>query len=446
MRTNQLSKSNVRLNTHSTNLYLSVGTRVGPTKAEYVLVTLILLGFCCLQLKLAMMLDEWGVFGQYNIIFDSDPNRYKGLISSGWGAGGFIHPAFGLAINPPLRIVDLCLSFLGIFPPGTFRHAAPLLLSPFMAVVGGIFWWQAAVVMNFPGRIRVLGLVFSQLAFSQTVFSSIPESFATSGMLLSLLLYMSVLAVQRPAVMHARATQLYWLLLACAMSGVTVTNGLMCIYVWLVLRLKTVPLRQLILEGIAGISLVAVFVFCTLSLSGVIYSKSPPRPAPSGQAAKPALNWHAYFDGSIAERAAHYPVAVLSSVIAPQVEVVANQLAKPGNRHQVQFSIQDSNDPLLRMLAWTGMLALAACAFTRASQFAKTVLAVLVFNGVLHSAFGSETFLYSQHWTAFVTFGIVLAVQRLATARFSAAVLTIVACATAIASGLAWSTMIENLT
>lgn len=418
--------------------------QASPTSGEYACVALILLAFFLLQLRLAFLLDHLHVFAQYNILFDSDPIHYKGVISGGWGAGGLVHSLLGLAINLPVRLVDIGLSLLGVSTPGAFRNAAPLLLPPLMAAIGGLFWWRSAVVMTLPRSVRILGLVFSQTAFSNTVFASVPESYPVSGMLLSVMLYMTVSALRQPYVLHERKTQLRWLALACVMGGVTVTNGLMCLFVWTILRLKTMPLRQLLREAVIGLCALLVFVVCAMSVSKAIFPALP-RTAPVVQPASSTPAWRLYFEGSVAGRAAHYPFAVLTSVIAPPVKAMRNQLIRPAYRHQVQFSIQNSGNSLLRALAWVLLLAVSACVFLRGSRLAYATLGIVAFNGLMHSVFGLETFLYSQHWVAFITFAIVVAIRHVAPARSGTSILALLACASAIASALAWSTMLGHL-
>lgn len=418
--------------------------QTGPTKGEYALVTLILLGFFLLQLRLSFFLDHLHVFAQYNVLFDSDPIHYKGVISGGWGAGGLVHSLLGLAINLPARLVDIVLSLLGVSAPGAFRNVAPLLLPPFMATIGGLFWWRSAVVMTLPHSVRILGLVFSQTAFSNMVFASVPESYPISGMLLSVMLYMTVSAIRQPHILHERKTQLRWLALACVMAGVTVTNGLMCLFVWTILRLKTIPFRQLLREAVMALCALLVFVVCAMSLSKAVFPALP-RKAPVVQPASSTPAWRLYFEGSVAGRAAHYPFAVLTSVIAPPVEAVRNQLISPDYRHQVQFSIQNSGNSLLRALAWVLLLAASAYALVRGSRLGHAMLGVVVFNGLMHSAFGYETFLYSQHWVAFITFAIVMVLRHLAPAKVGTSILALLAGGSAIASAVAWSTMIGHL-
>jgi hypothetical protein len=101
----------------------------------------------------------------------------------------------------------------------------------------------------------------------------------------------------------------------------------------------------------------------------------------------------------------------------------------------------------MRICGWL-MIATLAVLLIRQQGFSVTVraiAAVLIFNGVLHSFFGHEFFLYSQHWLAFITFALIAPFSGKESQR-SNTVLLIFVCSALVMSLNAWASMFEMLT
>jgi len=132
---------------------------------EKALIFTILFIFLMLKIAVSFYLNRIGVFAQYNVFFDADPNQYVSAISNGWGFGRDVHPAFGLLLNVPVRALNYLAMHLGLISTNTIREVAPIIISPLLSSVSGIFWWLAACRFGFSASARIGGLLFSQFAF-----------------------------------------------------------------------------------------------------------------------------------------------------------------------------------------------------------------------------------------------------------------------------------------
>ena len=80
--------------------------------AEKALIFVIFSMLLVVRLLVTIRLSQLGVFEQYNVFFDADPNQYVSAISDGWSFGRSVHPAFALLLNVPTRALDFFFVFL----------------------------------------------------------------------------------------------------------------------------------------------------------------------------------------------------------------------------------------------------------------------------------------------------------------------------------------------
>ncbi|MEJ6007953.1 hypothetical protein WG899_20575 [Paucibacter sp. AS339] len=381
-------------------------------KLEFLLILIIsvlLLGF---RVYVASNLRQLGVFDQYNVFFDSDPNQYVSAISGGWGFGRSIHPAFALLINIPVRVFDYLAAHAGILEVGAVRGGAPLLVSPFFTSVAGILWWLAARKSGFSRLAGVAGFLLLQFSFSQTVFSVIPESYGVSGALLAALLLFVVTAARRPETLTNARVRARWLFLACLMSGVTVTNGFLCLAVWFAIRVKRENIRMVIAEVIVA----GIVLGCVIAAMGatdrMVYR--PVQAANSKSGVEVKVWVEKYLTPSVARRFVEVPAVFVASVFTIGVTQVENTVAKTENRHQFQFSfVRLLESKTFVAFGWIFIAGLGELVWRkdRGAVLTRAIAAIFIFNITLHTFFGLEVFLYSQHWLAFLTFAMILPVS-----------------------------------
>ena len=440
-RSQQLSFFEAR---HSEDSAAASGTPSKADKFEAVAVIALLLLLSITQWCLALKLQRLGVFNQYDVFFDADPNQYVSAIADGSDYGRLIHPAFALFVNAPVRAFDFVAAATGMVSPGAVRRAATLIVSPLFSGLAGWLCWRAFCFAGFSRRARLAGLLLSQFCFSQTVFAALPESFALSGAGVAALLLLAVIAAQHPERLNTRSVQAQWLTLACWMTGITVTNGLLCITVWAAIRCKAGRVRRTVCE--AAIAAVIAVGFC---LGAVVADRMAFEPGTGNvSVAWKAAWWVDHFSHSASLAGfVELPASLFSALVAPRIHSVPNAGAQISDLYQYSFSVEPAKKSTAWIiLGWLGLGALFAFWQKRSinATTGRAVSAVLIFNALLLTIFGSETFLYSQHWSAFLIFAFVLPFsktksQSLSTV-FAFAVVAVVLCTLS-----AWSTMFAAL-
>ncbi|MER2512182.1 MAG: hypothetical protein ABTQ25_07145 [Nitrosomonas ureae] len=412
--------------------------------AEKALIFVIFSMLFVIRLFVTARLSQLGVFEQYNVFFDADPNQYVSAISDGWSFGRSVHPAFALLLNVPTRALDFVAAYLGIISPGTIRSVAPMVAAPLFSCLGGLWWWAASWRAGFSIPARIAGVLFFQLSFSETVFSVLPESYALSGALFSALLFLSVKAAQDPNTLNSKWVRIQWLALACLMSGVTVTNGFLCIAVWVSIRFEKKWPRRAITEGVIAAGILGGAIVTMVAADRFVYQL----PKDTHQTSVEDISkWTQSGISSVLDRAAGIPASYVASVFSPGVEKIPNVLAQPNHHHQYGFGLEsNSKSQSLMVLGWLAIGALAARLLQQRSCpiILRAIGAVLISNGILHSFFGTETFLYSQHWLPFLTFAMILPVSKSVSWR-SNAILLILVFTTLALSLHAWIGMFEIL-
>ena len=448
------------------------GTAPIPAQAEKITVIAILGVLVILRIMVSAYLGRLGVLAQNNILFDSDTYAYLKVISNGCCINRVIHPAFAIMVNIPVGGFAFVAAYLGISDAGSIRTLAPIILSPIAASLGGFIWWLAACRAGFSATARIAGLLFSQFVFSLSVFAILPESYAISGALFSALLFLCVNAINHPETLDLWKIHAQWLALACVMTGVTITNGFICIAVWMAIRFDPqkpgwIPLRRILTGGIVAAAILGGTIVVMLTADQLAYPKDSKSLVEKGDeaadrvqkfmkgstaertAALPyTIMWvRRFMEGSAAQRAVAMPASFMAGIFPPAIEIIPNNVAKPGQPYQIGFSFEPGEKALPRIVfGWFSMAALAAVLAWRFSfsPIIRAITAVLAFNGVLHSFYGAETFLYSQHWSAFLAFAIILPVSGKAT-RGTNALLAGLVIATGLFSLNAWIHMMDVL-
>jgi hypothetical protein len=159
-----------------------------------------------------------------------------------------------------------------------------------------------------------------------------------------------------------------------------------------------------------------------------------------GRGANPLLKhdttvrWAKHYVGpSFGKRVAEIPSYALASIVPGFPRKIRNEIAeRHHNRHPFAYSFESQK------INWTSvallwLATLAALWASRPISFHSALfaacLAVFTCTILLHSFWGTEIFLYSQHWLAFLCFAIARAIDTQTTGRkslISGAVLVVV--------------------
>ena len=394
----------------------NAGPASPPTPAEWALVLGLLGLVFALQFAATWHLTALAAFDQYNLFFDADSNQYISAVAHGWSFNRAIHPGFALLFNVPARAIDLVASMAGLLQPGAVRAMLPLLVPATSGLVAGLFWWLACCQAGLSPLARTGGLLLMQGSFSQVLFASVPECYPVSGAFYGVLLWAAARAHRHPQRLEAWQVQGAWIVLAVVMTGVTVTNGAVCVAVWLALRLRAARWRRWLAEGLIGSVVVGGSILGIGALDRWAYSLEP---VAAGSTLRKVSNHGLasnFVPASVSLRALELPAHALASIVSPPALMIRNELAEQNaNRYQFGFSFIESAVSLPRLMTgWALMLLGVVVALPRlaSSALARACAALFAFNAALHAVWGSEVFLYSQHWLAFLVFAIAAALHR----------------------------------
>lgn len=385
----------------------------GADLTEISAVAVFLAALLAVRIGLALHLSDLGVFEQYNVLFDADPNQYVSAIANGSNFARIIHPGFALLLNAPIRWIEYLGEYSGLWTVGTIGGLAALLLSPFASVVGAFLWWSAAIKLGLSAWLRICGLVFSQVAFGQTVFSVVPESYGISGAMYTLLLYLVAVAANCPDSLNRAQARIQWLLLACAMSAVTVTNGFVCVLAWVSIRLGKTQFQKVLMEGCVATCILVGAIASYVIADRWIYKTPISENISSVEAAE---RWvRRYSSDQPASRLVEVPAGYLASIFSPGVDRAENKQSNATHKYQFMLSARSRTGAMYMVAAGWVALAMLIGQFALRSDISATVvrgaIAVLAANAVLHSFFGQEMLLYSQHWHSFLACVVVLVIS-----------------------------------
>ncbi len=358
--------------------------------------------YALLLYTLALRWYALGYFDVYNVFFDADANTNLQSLAHGWGRHTVIHPlletpAFGF------RLVSSAAGILGLaVDPVAVREILALMLNP--AAVG-------VTLLLFHGSLR--NIAFTRLdaalwtgvfaaGLSTIVFGAMPETYALSSLLIVACFYLysrsaAARAAGRP---NDGPPGAIWMALAAAIAGVTVTNVAAFAVIYGA-HLRFNRNRSMAEAAVVSVGMAAAGLVAVIAMYEVVHLVVP---IEKGQYVVSR-----YIVGGIDEipgNVIHF-VGASSSVLLPiGVDSMPNGLC--GEWTCNQLVLNRNNVSPLPTIAWlkaAGVLALwVYCARIAIRTPGRTREVLLIAAGVIlsnlsiHSVFGSEMFLYTQHW------------------------------------------------
>ena len=358
----------------------------------------------CGDYALERALDRRKVLDQYDVMFNVDPNTRLAAISHGQGHefDSVIHPGLKVYFSQPIKLIAKAARSTGLVSKGkiterAFRRALGLLVVPAVSGLGIAVAYTLFVSMGLGRTSSMLMTLLCSLSFSQLVFGSLPDHFAMTGCLLGVLLLLAVDLVHR----EGKVRWAGWLGAGCLVTGVTVTNLASVLIVFATAQwCAGVPWRRLV----RNTSLVAV---AAVACAGVLVMAS--RAIERGK--------QATFDQAVNQHAANYikeqrdyaglprafldpiaPTGLISTEMAP---IIRQSNFFMTGLHDKMFGLNARSRPWMVVLA-CGLAALGGWSILRRDTPLRAVGAascgVLAFNLTLHTFWGNEFFVYSQHW------------------------------------------------
>lgn len=357
-----------------------------------------------LHYDLERRLDRLRVFDQYNVVYQADPNERIDAMSHGWGSSGrnLAHPNLSAFTSPFVRGVAAVAARAGLTDDeAALRRAIGLLIVP--AAAGATAALLFALFLRL-GMSLVLASLFTVLAavsFSAVVFGSIPDHFALSVPVIVAAYHLHLSAA------GPRPRWWQWFIVMFVAAGITITN--LAIIAILLLGAMWSAGRRRVSSALRVCALAGVVLVGTLASSFVLNRVIHRPDLSAGQSKAWATT---FINGDVFARLVRFPV-VIANTVAPARIATAGPTAsyRSDDRYQFRFTFEEGAGPAgpVGLLSLALVVAGGVLSFRRGAfrTIGMASVAVILFNWILHSAWGDETFLYSQHW--FVSMLILMA-------------------------------------
>lgn len=341
------------------------------------------------------------VFAQNNIVFDADPPSRLAQLAHGWGDHTLAHPLLPYISSVLFRMIAAV--FLKVHladDPIRLREAMAVWVAPVCSAIKvGIAYLTGQMLGA--SRRGSLGLaLLAGFSLAPAVFGSVPEHHALSALVLTATFGWAT-AVRFTSVPDRYAV---WLALTFLATGLTVTNVVIVLIIYLASRLSAGHEWRRALAAAALLGILSTGAAIGLSMLG---SRVLKEPAPT-QATVTLAN--SYTRHPNVERGVRYAAALATSLIGPYPAAMPNESAlTPRAKSAHQLNVQFSYD-ILPVTIWTWIriaLILGVAGFgawhgwrgdVRFRGLVIAGLLVLAYNGVFHSLWGTEWLLYSIHW------------------------------------------------
>jgi len=338
------------------------------------------------NLTIALHFDGMKGFAQLDLFFNADASaRLHCMVDDRCGGrSSFSHPNLALFVNPPVRLASSLITLGGVtgIEPEHARRIAALCVSPLASALKAPIAFYLLLALGLTLSQAGLLALLSAVSFSQLAFGSIPEAFALSGLLLAAAYWLALHCIR------VRDRKLWpWVALGIFVTGVTVSN------------LVSVA----ILFGVVGLA-AGERVWVVFARTGAVVASVLLATALLATAFGAAYQLKVHRAG---ERAIAMPSALAHTFAAPEPSLGPNVPARlGGSRYQYRFLVAHRErgfcfDHWLGVV-FVGLFVLGGIGYRRAPTPARWLcgasLAILIFNWGLHSIWGVDLILYSQHW------------------------------------------------
>lgn len=354
----------------------------------------------------ASFLLEWyfykvGILSQWDTLFDADPVSYLSEFANGWGGGkrgNFSHPNISNYFNPIFRVIEKLTSWV---PPINHelstRQYLALFIMPTSSALQAAILFKLIIRLNYTRVLALIITAISTLSFSQIIFGSLPESFGLSSLGITCGLFMMTTPGIQEKLFSKR-----WSLIQTLVSGITITN-VIPIFIMNFFKLlleKVKPHRSVFRAGANAVAGVAL-AFSISALFDILYQA--PKTDTNDAVRNEALATHPL------ERFSEFPVALLHTIIATPPHIRANERAIARDlRIKYVFTFHKINQGIPEYLIkfssilFTLALFIGGAFLYKGSTIEKKIslasISIIIYNWLFHSFWGTELFLYSQHW------------------------------------------------
>ncbi len=364
---------------------------------------------------------EWYAAGAFSFddgFFDADPLSNLNALAHGWGRRSLIHPHLANFFAVPIRLLDVIDARLfGGVDRERFREYVALSISPIATLIATLAVYRTVVLLHASRRTAVLVSLLYASSFSMLLFGTIPEAFPISNALMALLFWYAASQVRA----GSDGRMLVWSVLGFLLISMTITNAVAFFIIRALHRRYTggESWRVSVLRAGAQTALVAGVAigsgFLAIQLLG--YQEEAARAGVGSY----VTSFVSLAPASILRNLANLGLAMGQSMLSfGTMERPLRFCADLPQCHAVFFS-HPSPSFLVFALGFGLLAAVAALAWSALKTGEHTAqwlgcLGILAFNIGLHAVFGTEMFLFSQHWVTPLLLLMVPRVHRAPTA------------------------------
>ena len=363
-------------------------------------------------------MERLGVFNQLNIMFDADPQEVLYSIAHGGGGGsqadyrrGLIHPNMGNFFTVPIRALVETLSVLlhGDLDKRDLRRRMALLVIPISSALFYLTFFSLLLLLRFSLPLASLFTIYSFVSYSQMLFGSIPETYAISNLAIALAFLLFVISKDRSGM----PCFVSWIAVGMLATGITITN---IVPVLILFLLREIYKRNTITHSIIKTSGMAVIVLAlTLTLNVISNVSAGYKQRSLSEETSWAKEFGTFKLKTVKRNFLTFPTILGYSIIAPVPKEIPNKFAmmmNPAVRYTFRFTFDDdarwgSKIRLVSISNLAGIVlflilllpARASPSVDRSLLFLSWgALLIIGFNWILHSVWGLDRILYSQHW------------------------------------------------
>jgi hypothetical protein len=404
---------------HRTNASKRISIAVG--------LLIVVAGFA-FNLNLELKMRKLGVFNQLNIMFDADPGEVLLSIADGGGGGyyteyrrGIMHPNMGNFFTVPIRaLVDIRSMIIhDNIDKRDLRQRLALLVIPLSAALFYLVFYVLLLHLGFSLPLASLFTLLAFVSFSQMLFGSLPETYGISNLAIALAYLLFVIS-RGSRGMHSFIA---WIAVGMFAAGITITNIVpVMILFWLREIYQKNGFARSIIKTSKMVSLILMLTF-TLNVAGNVAIGYKQR------SLSQEVGWIKGFNTKniqlVIRKFFTFPTFLVYSIIAPVPKQLPNVYAikvNPTARYTFRFTydfdeMKPSTTPPLSLGNLAGvvlclLILLPVLLPAQVSPYADRSilllswgsLLIICFNWVLHSVWGTDRMLYSQHWIVSMIF------------------------------------------
>lgn len=353
------------------------------------------------QLILTLRFQSQGVFDQWNVVFDADPNAVRAQLAHGWSLGSAGHPLMPYFFSVPFRFLSIIAAELGmIADQEAFREILALGVPAFLSAIKTICIFLTFRILRLHLVDAILATLITILSFSSLIFGSTPSSYALSGAAIALITLFSLIVSQRSTYVREAGLGIS----AIFAIGTTISNVVH--YGWMLWARYGVNQYSYSRALIRAILAAGLALLLTLSLSWTLGAAregavNPQRVILSAD----FINQYKPSHMAQLENAIRFPETLARSYIPTTPLQKPNVLALKNNDPiKFELSYNGIRFGLGTIALWLFGLAILFGALIAARMgeawrlFGSASAASILTTGGLFSWFGINTFLYSQYW------------------------------------------------